>query len=244
MLGQDATAEALQTIGFNLHLVIIAMGMLCTACFLKRVLEHDHARTRALFTFITLFFFFMTTAYFMRLIMVFFIPVNDEQFITELTAPRSEDTQTIAVGYAFTVYLGVSCLTAAAEKAAFKGKTHYAFALTVIGSCLVIGLLMILNIISYDMATFIQIIPLIVGAAIGFTLSATYLYIGWKNSGRVRWKSIQVASGITAFIIGVVLSSKGIFRVELMSSLVIPMVISPVMILAGYVLLFAGFMRR
>jgi hypothetical protein len=57
-------------------------------------------------------------------------------------------------------------------------------------------------------------------------------------------KSINVATGISLFIIGVIFSSKGVFRVELMSTLIIPMILSPALILAGYVMLFSGFMKR
>jgi hypothetical protein len=59
----------------------------------------------------------------------------------------------------------------------------------------------------------------------------------------IRKKSILVGIGIISFIVGTLLSSKGIFNEKLIGLLIVPMLISPMLILMGYFLLFIGYKK-
>lgn len=233
--------EPLIFTGFILHLIIILISILSGLYFLWETRSNQSKQASIFLTFISAFFIFLGGAYIMRFILVFIIPPDLEIFIQELIVSRTELTQDFAVLYAFSVYLSMSFLCAGTEYSALKGKTKYILSFIIIGSLLFIGLLLSSHFISYSEAIFVQIIPMIIAVAIISSLAFIYIRLGIINDGLLRKKSLTIGIGLFIFIIGVLLSSRGIFHSDFIDSLIMPMVFSPSLMIAGMLFLVNGY---
>ena len=222
-----------------LHIAIVSICLLNCVQFYKTSLSSE-TTTKKVFLSLSLFFLAFSLTYILRIIMVFALPSDLTQFYNEIVYERSEKTQFIAIAYAFGVYIALMILSTIVERALFKMKTKFIFSFLILGSCLLIGLLLIISVFTFYDATYIQLIPLIVSLFVVAIFSIAYLRIGIKYTGQVRKKSLFIAFGLISFVIGLMLSSKGIIQFSFQTQILL----SPILILVSMILLQFGYSKE
>lgn len=226
-------------ISLIIHLVIIGTCILNAITFFKITSSSDPI-TKKIFSSLFLFFLLFAGSYVLRLIMVFILPMDLETFYNEIVFDRTEATQTIAVFYAFGIYITLMNLSIIVERAIFKLKTKFVFTFIILGSCLFIGLMMLISAFSYYDATHLQIIPLIVAIIIITIFSIAYIRMGILYEGIVRKKSFLIASGLIFLELGLLFSSKGVIQF----SFSLQVIVSPLLILFSVILLRLGYSKE
>ena len=195
---------------------------------------------RPFFLFISLFFLSISAGYIIRTLVTFFLPPNPTSFYIELIYRYSVELQQWAKIHGFFNYLGIAFLSASVEHTIYKKKTRYILSIS-----LFISIVVILLILPYEIAIGYQIFPVMLGVITVGLLILTYFYLGIKNPGFIRKKSIYIAFGLILFILGMTLNNYGFMQDSPEEFLFLRYtILAPIPLILGSIFLYNGYRER
>lgn len=243
----DYTPEMAFTIGILwipsliLYFLIVGLCVLIGIYFLKISRNKWENRLDVFLFFVSLFFITLGVGYVFRIIFMFFVPADLEQFYVQLIERTDPTIQQLSKIHGTFNYIGIAFLSAGVEHTILKKKTHYLFSISTATSIIVI-----LVIMPYEMALTYQIIPILLSFFVVIVFVFIYFYLAYKHAGIVRKNSLFVGIGLLLFIIAMALNAHGVLTDVLFSGSDIQTVlkhtiVAPILFIVGIILLYNGY---
>lgn len=230
-------------IGLILHIIFVSTCVGLFLYFFKKKKEKKGDIAENFFLRLAFFFLIMGISYITRIIFVFIIPPNLDSFYQELVA-RTVLTQAWSYLQSFILFIAVVFLSLIVESTILKKKTHYLIALLIVITPVVIFILTLLLDITYKQSIMISMVPNFIALGVMGLFVAAYIYIGLKNAGNVRFKSIAIAIGLMLFTSPLIINSQAFVALLNLSHIITLetlMILAPLLLNISLVLLYFGY---